>query len=496
MSVINPQLLRQQVDKLAEQHGIDLQAYGNASPTKLIVESVILASTMMQQATKVAMTERNPMTAMEFRSMLGLAAITGLNPAAMLHASVGKVSIQLTSDYASGTIAQHARLVIDSIPYYVVLPAEAATIKSGDVLVVKQGIVKQQQFLSTGEHLETFSLQANNFVDFESIEVTVDDVRLTVGKQLDDNCQCVATLDYHGKPIIMVAKTFLLGAGKTVNVTYTDCIGIDGDNLKVGTVASAQSFVFNGSTDISAYAEVKVAEPIIGGTDFASFYKDLQADILLGGKNNLIGSEFQLLQYLARYKQYTVQQSSLSNGVLMLYCLRNLAYMAKRMSYWDACNDLQLTQSDIDALTWHVNELDLKSTDMLVSIEHAVNETCKVDVNVAGTATIESIAYVVEQYLVDNFVDRCYEIGDLYKRLMQVDGVQQCFIQFEGNTNSYGSAIPKNSNAILVCTAADIKLNGVLYSYGSYTPDAKTSIADEIKVLTETQIADNNIFKL
>lgn len=492
MSTIDPQLLRQQVNLLAEQYGIDLQSYGNASPTKLIVESTILASTLLQQATKVAITERNPATAMEFRSMLGLAAITGLNPATKLQASLGKIKVAIEG-HSSGTIVQHAKLSLNNIAYYVVLPAEAVSVKDGDVLIAKQGIIKTQTFTATGEHLETFTLQANNFVDFDSIEVTVDDVRLTVGKQIEDDCQCTATLDYNGKPIVMIAKSFLLGAGKSVVISYADCIGIAGDNLQAGQEMSVSTFIYNGDTDITADCKVTIEEPFIGGTDFDTFYKDLQADILLGGKNNLIGSEYQLLQYLAKYKHYTIQQSSMINGVLTLYCLHNLEYMVKTQSYWDACTNLDLTQDDINALTYHVNELDCKSTDMLVSIEHATYETCRVNVNIAGSAQLTDIVATVEQYLADNFSDRCYEVGDLYKRLMQIDNVQQVYITFDGNTNSYGSAVPVNSTAILVCTSARIKLNGELHEYGSYTPDVKSTIADEIKVLTETQIADDNI---
>jgi len=491
MGKIEPNEIRKRVNAIAEECGIDLQAYGNASPTKLIVESVIQAASLMQQTTKVAITERNPATAMEFRSMLGLAAITGLNPASMLTASYGKVKIELDK-YATGLVSQHAKLIQNGLPYYVVLPAETVTVCDGDELMVRQGSYQTQTFVATGEHLESFSLRSDNYVDIDSIEVTVDDVRLTVGKQLDDNCDCIAALDYNGKPIVMVNKTFLLTAGHSVVISFADCVGISGDNLEVGTYMSASAFLFSGDDDITSFCKVVVSEPIIGGTDFEQLYKDMQAMIMLGGKNNLIGSQSQLLQYIARFKQYTVQNSEVNNGVLVLYCMRNLAYLTRHASYWDVCNDLDITQDDVNALQTHISNLDGKAVDLLVSIEHAKPEHCKLIVHIAGDADITSVMTEVESYLAVNFADRCYEVGDLYRRLMQIDNVAQARIQFVGNTNSYGSAVPVKSSSILVCTAADITIDGKTYSYGSYTPDTEETIDAELKLLTETQIADNN----
>lgn len=491
MSKIDPQEIRKQVNALAESYGIDLHAYGNASPTKLIVESIIQAASLMQQTTKVAITERNPATAMEFRSMLGLAAITGLNPASMLTASYGKVKVQLDK-YATGTVNQHAKLIQNGLPYYVVLPAESVTVCNDDELVVRQGLYRTQTFVATGEHLETFKLQTDNYVDVDSIEVTVDNIRLTVGRQLDDNCDCIASLDYDGNPIVMVNKTFLLTAGHSVVISYADCVGISGDNVEVGTYMSASSFIFNGDTDITGNCKIVVSEPIIGGTDFEMLYKDMQAMIMHGGKNNLIGSESQLLQYVSRFKQYAVQNTEVTNGVLVLYCMRNLAYLTRTASYWDVCNNLDITADDIHALETHVRNLDSKVIDLLVAVEHAKPEHCKLVVHIAGAADITNVMQEVEAYLSANFTDRCYEVGDLYSRLLQVDNVKQVRVQFVGNTNNFGSAVPSNPGNILVCTAADITIDGVAYSYGSYTPDNAATIADELKLLTETQIADNN----
>lgn len=491
--VLNEQDIRLQVAKLAEACGIDLSAYGNASPTKLITEVIVQATEVLQTSTRIAMTERNPATAMEFRSILGLASLTGFAPATMLKASAGKIKLSM-KDTMTVEVAQHAKLRSDdNIYYYVVLPAESVLAKDGDELYVKQGIIKQVSYSATGEHLESFNLPAENFVDFDSIDVTVDNVRLTVGKSVDDDAQCIAMLGYDGQMQIVIKKTVLLQPGQSVVITYADCIGIGGDNLNVDTYMQASNFAYAGDADVTKQIEILVSEPIIGGTDFENLYKDMALQIQASGKNNLIGNKEQLIAYVNRYKQYTVQNSELADGILNLYCLRNLQFTVRKQSYWDAVNDLNLTTADITALQNHLNNLDIKSASILCRVQHAQPEHCKLKVTIAGAADITEVMQVVEAYLAEQFNDRCYEVGTLYKALMNINYVNQCFVQFAGNTNDFGSAVPRNANNILICSGADVTINGVTHRYGNYIADVQPTVSDEIKQLTEHRIAENYI---
>lgn len=482
MAEINIAKATEAIEQVAENLGIDLSAYGNASPVKLIMAALTAAADIMQQTTKVALTEQNPLTATELQSKFGLAALAGLNVTSMMKASIGKVTVNPMSHTA--TVGQYARLrSYDNVDYYVVLPSEAVKFTEPTELIVKQGVLKTLDFVTDSDKWNAFELTANNFIDTSSIQVYANGTKLKLGFKLDEEADAYIRPSYTGKVEVVLSKTLNVPSGTAIKVDYAECIGVEGDNVKTNERMRAQSFAFEGDIDISEDIQIYISEPIIGGTDFATFDNDITNEILLGGRNNLIGNESQLVQYLSRFKQYSIRTAKVSDGVFAITMLKSLPVLAKSLGYWQAAGNLTPTGADVQALNSHISTYSGKSIDMAVAVKAAKQENCKVVVNVNMTnAEPATILATVEQYLLSRVSIGTYEVAGLYRELINVAGVNECKVSYEGNVNSFGTAMPSNDKAMLICTAADITVNGNTIHYGTY---AGTGIDD-----TDTTVRD------
>ena len=481
----------QAVEIIAEQLGIDLTAYGNASPTKLILAALQSSVQILQETTQIAITEQNPLTATDIKSRLGLAALVGLNPATLFHAASGKVTVQTNQTIVIG---QHAKLMsYDNVDYYVVLPTETVQFSSDTDIQVRQGILKQQNFTATGEPWESFILYADNYVDCDSIEVYYGSKRLTVGYKLDEQADCYVRPNYSGDIEVIIDRAHTLPAGAALTVIYGDCIGIDGDNIQAGQYLIAKEFAYSGDTDVSDTVKVVISEPIIGGTDFEAIDADLSNSIMLAGHNNLIGTEAQLLQYVKQFKQYSIQSCKLTNGVFAINALRSLQLLTKTMDYWTACQNLTLRSEDIVSLNEHLNKHSKKSLELVISVKHAIQEQCKVNVTVnMNTPAPDAIQSIVVQYLLDKQNANAYDVATLYKQLIAVPGVTECNVSFSGNVNEYGTAVPFATDAALICSAATIAVNGIGKTFGTWTAPVGVSIDATIDNVATNRIVSIN----
>jgi hypothetical protein len=499
-TTIDTSKIKQAVETIAEELGIDLSAYGNASPTKLIVTALQDAVQILQETTQIALTEQNPLTATDIHSRIGLAALTGLNVAQLLCASSGKIKVEVKGPKAKTahvcTVGQHAKLISpNNIDYYVCLPSEVVKFDRDTELIVKQGILKNMNCICTGQAWESFRLNAENYVDVSSIEVYDGTKQLKVGMKLDEQADIYVRPAYDGTIELVISNQVQMQAGTSLQVIYADCLGIDGDDMEVGQYWNVSQFAYEGDEDISAEVGVYVSEPIIGGTDFENFDKNLANEIMLAGHNNLIGTESQLLQYVKRFKQYALQSVKVSSGVFAIYALRNLEILVKSMDYWTATSkdNLTLHDEDILSLSHHMNKYANKSLDMVVSVVSAEYEQCRVNVNVnMDEASFPAILDIVTEYLVEGYAYRKYEVATLYKKLIALSEVKECTVFFEGNLNAYGSAVPTNSEAILVCTAANITINGERRQYGDYMPTIQTPIDTTVDDVTTDRIITIN----
>lgn len=456
------------VNVIAEQFGIDLTAYGNASPTKLILATLQQSVHIMQQTTKTALTEQNPLTATELRSKIGLAALVGLNPMKLMTASQGKVKV-MTNGHTL-TVSQHARLKsYDNIDYYVVLPNETITFSEDTLLTVRQGVLQSVPFTATGELWESFQLTTDSYIDAKSIEVFRGSKRLTTAFSLDERADCYIRPSYDGITEVVMSNHCKLDSGESITIQYADCLGIDGDAIETDMYMQATNFAYEGTNDMSGQIGIVVTEPIIGGTDFESLDADLTNEIMLGGRNNLIGNESQLVQYLSRFKQYMIKTTKVTDGVFCITALRSLAQLCKTYDYFTACTMVDLRSSDLQALNAHINNYSDKSLDIVVSVKGAVKEQCRVNVDVRmDNASSETILHVVTKYLLSRLNTNQYDKAGLYKAIIAIDGVTDVNIDYDGNVNSYGTAVPTNANSILLCTAVKLVVNGVTYTYGDY----------------------------
>jgi hypothetical protein len=307
-----------------------------------------------------------------------------------------------------------------------------------------------------------------NFVPASEISVYIGGNRITVGKSIDQGTDCFVTMNADGQTEIVVHNDSKYESGQSISIDYVDSIGIEGDNVNVGETMTATSFAYAGDKDITSSVSIVISEPIIGGTDFEHFADDIVHATLLCGHNNLIGTNDQLLAYAKRFKQYVVQTSYISSGVLNILCIRNPNYFMQTQDYWTLASNLALTDSDVNALANHINSLSDKALDKLVNVLPANIETFKVQISVKMTEeSPASIANALVDYLLANIYDRTYELSNLYNAISAIDGITQVYCQFIGNTNEYGSAEPADTNSILICNSATITVNGVRYNYGS-----------------------------
>lgn len=478
------------VQTIAEELGINLTAYGNASPTKLILSGLEAAVDIMQQTAQLALTEQNPLTATDLHSKIGLAALVGLNPSQLLLGSSGMIEVDAGDKTIS--IGQHAKLKsYDNVDYYAVLPSEVVKFTGKAQLLVKQGKLQQINVDALGKQYQTVSLQADNFVDSSSIEVYAGNERLSIGYKFDEQADCYVRPDYSGNAELVLAKS--IAAGTTLKVIYADCIGIDGDNMQVGQLMRVEQFAYAGDEDVSAEIKVSIAEPIIHGTDFAGLDTDLTNAIMLSGHNNLIGTEAQLLQYLSTFKQYAVQSAKLVASVFQIRALRNLDMLVKTTDYWTACANLKLRTEDILALSRHLNQYASKSIELLISVEHAMQEQCRVNVvvNMADYAP-ETVLDIVTTYLEQRFKIGSYDVAGLYKALIANDSITECSVSYDGHVNNFGTAMPSTTDAMLICSAANITVNGIRKQYGSYDASTITNGDNAIKQVTTERIQDIN----
>jgi hypothetical protein len=476
------------VETIAEQLGIDLTAYGNASPTKLILETLQTSVQIIQQTTKTALTEQNPLTATELRSKIGLAALVGLNPAKLMQASQGKVKV-MTNGHTV-TVGQHAKLKsYSNIDYYVILPNETVQFSKDTELIVRQGTLNSKSFVATGEAWESLQLASDAYIDSKSIEVFRGTDRLTWSYDLSESADCYVRPSYDGTTEIVMSNTCKLNSGESITVQYADCLGIDGDNMETDQYMQASDFAYEGDTDITNSIGIIISEPIVGGTDFENFDTDITNEIMLAGHNNLIGNESQLRQYLSRFKQYMIQTTEVSNGVYCITALRSLEQLCKVYDYFTACTMVDLRTADILALSSHINDYSDKSLDMVVSVKSAAKEQCRVNVDVQMTnPSQETILHTVTDYILSRINANSYDKGGLYKALIALDDVEDCNVSYDGNTNAYGSAVAKNNSAILLCTAANITVNGTRVSYGKFDYDANEHDLTIDRVTTEQML--------
>lgn len=457
------------VETIAEQLGIDLSAFGNASPTKLILETLKASTQIIQQATQVAITEQNPLTATELRSKIGLAALVGLNPAQLMTASTGKVTV--STDGRAVTIGQHAKLRSKAgIDYYAVLPSETIKFVNDAQIMVRQGTLQTSTFTVSGEPWESFVLAAANYVDCNSIEAFYNNQRLKVGFKLDEDADVYVRPNYDGEIELVLSNAQHFEAGEAIVVSYADCLGIDGDNINVDEEMEVNDFAYDNNSDVTEHIFVVISEAIIGGTDFATFDADLTNEIMLSGHNNLVGTEAQLIQYARRFKQYTVQSARIDNGVFRLSVIRNLQQLATIADYWQSINNLEVNADELLSLARHLNQYSGKSLDLVCSVISGTLEYCRVNVDVQmDEASVETIHDTVVDYLLSRLQIGTYEVAGLYKALLAVDGVNECNVSYDGYTNKYGTAQAKSSTALLICCAANITVNGATTSYGDFS---------------------------
>jgi hypothetical protein len=93
MANIDLNKLETDIQRIADELDIDLSMYGNASPTRLLIESLKLGVRNIMDIMLLLNNEQNPLTATHFKSKLGLASILSINNASMLSASEGKVIV-------------------------------------------------------------------------------------------------------------------------------------------------------------------------------------------------------------------------------------------------------------------------------------------------------------------------------------------------------------------------------------------------------------------
>lgn len=464
------------IQQLTQDLGIDLTKYGNASPIRLMIEALKLATKTLQDLQLNLHNEQNPLTATHFKSLLGLAAVQGMNPVTLLTASSGKVTID-PNGYGI-TVQNHSKLTSpDGYSYYLVIPGDAISISKPTEVLIKQGELKTQTESITGERWQTITLTADNYVDHESIQVTLNGRSLSVGKHLDEDADCYVNLDFQGRTIIVLSKNLEATVGETVMVEYADCVGIYGDNLEVDTIFTVKNFAYDGTTDVSKDISVYLSMPLIGGTDYDSLNTDLANEIRFSGKNNLVGTEEQLLQYVKRFKQYIVQTSVVTDGVLTLACYRNVVETVKNKNYWDAIQMISMTDDDIRSLVYHLNYMSNKSIELVVNCIPAKIGQCGAVVRLGNADNIDCnvIANAVRDYAIEELDTRNYEVGKLYRAVLSAYDISELYCELYPisdetlvRTTKFGTIEPVSIDTILVLSYLDIYIGDQLIcQYGA-----------------------------
>jgi hypothetical protein len=463
--MININEIQNNIEAKAEELGIDLQAFGNASPTKIIVEAIKFAGQAMQTAALVSLTEQNPLAATSLKSKLGLAYLSGLNYVQNLSSSAGYVMIKPNGMTLS--IKQHGIVRSDTgYAYYLDLPSETVQIQDNTEFLVYQGSIKTITVSITNERYQTIVLQSNGIVPHKSVAVYYQGTALSIGYSLTDNADAYLAINSVGELIVIIDKNYDRIAGDYFTIDYVDSLGSYGDNTVVGTVLTGSGVAYNGDDDVSNDITITISKPIIGGTDYQNMLSDLGVELMLGSKNNLIGNSEQLLQYVKRFKQYVIQKSTITDGVLTLSVLRNLQTMVASMDYWTATKSIVIDDNDISSLNLHLKTLSSKSQDLLIDITPATAEYCTAIINVKMPVTdTNSIATVLIDYALSEIYSRNYEIGKLYKALYDNTSITEAYCKFEGNTNDMGTATPTALTNILVINKAIITANGITVTY-------------------------------
>lgn len=468
------------LNALADSLNVDLTMYGNASPTKIIIESLKQSLTVLQETMFLLNNEQNPQTAMHFKSRLGLAALQNLNPVDMLLASTGLIVIN-PGDYIV-TVKQWSKIVSpDGNDYYVDLAVDTMMIDKPTYVTCKQGTRKSTSAILTGAAYQAIPLDASNYVDTLSVIATCNGTQLKLGTKLDEDVDAYISMTIRGTTQLLMSKTGArkFDAGSSVNIDYADCVGIYGDLMTVNEQLKGEKFAFAGTVDVTNKITIAVDKPIIGGTDFDNFDEDLKAETLLAGKNNLIGTEAQMIQYVKRFKQYVVQASKLSDGILVLSCIRSVAELLKIHDYWMAVQYLGMRQEDIDSLLLHLNKLSKKSLDLLVNVETAIVQEVKVNVHIRmPLPDYDAVANAIVEYALAEINTRNFETGKLYATILKnVPAIEQLKLDFEvidspaygvATINDFGTVEPSGPDAIVSLNYADIFINGELTQFGSY----------------------------
>jgi hypothetical protein len=453
------------IEGYAESIGVDLNAYGQASPTKIILKAIQFATEAMQTSALVSLNEHNPLTATTLKSKLGLAYLASLNPISLMHNSIGYAKVHTNG--LSATIKQYARLrTKDGLDYYALLPSETITITKDTEIQVCQGFVKTVNALIDGSRWQTIKLLSGGLVPYHSVTAYYDGIAMSIGLATNERTDAFLAIDQNGETVLIISNDFQRQVGKSLSVQYVDCLGDYGDMTTINTEFQISQFAYSGDNDISPDIKVTLSAPIIGGTSFDTLSQDLAYGIMLNSKNNLIGNIDQLIAYVKRFKQYLIQSTTIANGVLSLSVIRNIEVLTKTMTYWQATSQLSVDANDIKSLQLHLNTLSNKSTDLLIDITPARVEFCSVVINAKmRKPDHDSIAANVISFALAELQSRTYEQSGLYRTIMQNTLIQEMSCKLQGNTNEYGTASPTNSNAILIINAATITINGITVTY-------------------------------
>lgn len=480
MASISLSKISKDIQQLSNDLGIDLSKYGNASPVKLMLKSLELASRTIQDTFLTLNNEQNPITATHFKSRLGLATVQSLQPTKLLQGSSGKIMVDPKNRVIR--VNQYSKLTDDKgHDFYVVLPTESVIINEPTELVIKQGTRTSITETLTGEKWQAIDLDSKNYVDSYSIDVHLNGRRLKIGFNLDEEADCYVTMSDNAVTQIVLDKNLEVTAGESLVIDYAECIGVYGDNIETGTYMSGSKFAFSGDDDVTKDCEIYISMPIIGGTDFDNFDVDLAQEIRYAGKNNLIGTQKQMMQYVNRFKQYIVQISKLNDGVLTLTCYRNIRFQLLDKDYWEAIQELMMTQDDIRSLREHLNALGSKSLELVVDVDAAKIAQCIATVYIKSpkNQSIDAnvVAAAVADYAVTDMNTRNYEIGKLYRAVLNAYELDdfRCEIHPLSGTseelchvNEFGTIEPNNVDTILVLGYLDVYIDGELTQFGAY----------------------------
>lgn len=357
------------------------------------------------------------------------------------------------------TVKQFSKLKgLNGLMYYVVLPNEAIIIDNEATLQVRQGVMSSYTVHTTGEDYEAIRLNCNDgIVDAGSIALFDGPKPLSIAYDVVSDADAVLQVAIDGT--VELVLTGKWPSGHSLSLQYATCAGIAGNNIEIDQLLESEI------ANVVAY----IAEPILGGTDLEALDAMLSNAIVTSGRNNLIGSEQSVVEFLHRTTEYRALPRRLSNGVLRLLVYRDMTKLLKQVTYLTACGMLQVRQDVADALANKVNNLEQLSLSMLVDVKPAKIERCALQVKAAGQISKAELLQAVIKSLAEQHGDNTYSTTRLHRDIAMLPGLTDCAVQFiASNINDFGAAKPSDPDAVLVCDAIRLVVNGSAENFGDY----------------------------